>query len=408
MVPAGLLSLGVPSAHADEAAARVLARVRDAYRAAPIHERLTIEVLAQDGSAEASEGSLHLDLRPESDRPFDLALGPIRAAVTADRLIILHATEPDRYVGVHLSSLSFDALSHMMPSLPLPQIAIALPDPDAVLSDDQIALDPLLPAITLREVARGPTTVTLAGRLGPAAATLTINHTTHRIERFEATIPAPSSWYELILTCDAVAHDPTAGIDPPDDLAPPSLPELSTRTRVDRVADLRPRGLVLVPGADLGWVPIALAPADPDQPTTLAGLLADLDAAAPATRLLLGVVELTDDGAWIDSARRTVELMRGVRPDGPSLLLVFDPAGRPSRSWPTARAALSDFDLGTTRLGWVDGRTLPLGRSLPRIDPAVIVLDVDGLIVGAVTAHADPTAAADDARTLGVAVGAAP
>jgi len=387
---AGLLASFIQTARADEAAARVLAQVHDAYRAAPIRERLTIEVRAQDGSTETSEGSLYLDRSSESDRPFDLTLGPIRAAAAADRLIILHATDPEHYVGVHLDSVSFQALAQKMPSLPVPQIALAMPDSTDALADDQFALDPLLPAITLRQVAQGPTTVTLAGRLGPAAAALTINAATHRVERFEATIPAPSGWYELILTCEDVDHRVGDEPGPPHTDAPPALPDLSTRTRVDRVAELRPRGLVLVPGADLGWVPVALEPDGSHNPGTLGALLANTDPAAPAQPLVVGVTALTDDDAWLDPARRVLDLMRAVHPDGPGLLLIFDPDGRPSRSWPIVSGALAGLDLGTIRIGWVDGRTLPLERSLPRIDPAVIVVDTDGVILGAETVHADP------------------
>lgn len=397
---------------ADEPAARALARVRDAYSTAPVYERLTIEVRSQTGGTEASEGSLAIDLAADAPHPLDLSLGPIRAFVAGDRLNILHATDPDRYVGLHLEPFTFAALSRGLPALPLPQLAIALPDPDSTLADDEFALAPLLPPVTLREVARGATTITLAGRSGPAAVTFIINAHTHRLERFEATIPAPSGWYELILTCTPIEMDPPPGAQWMVLPEWPDAPDLSARTRVDRVADLRPRGLVLVPGADLAWIPVTAGPADNLVRTTLGDAITPPSGDLPAGTILLGIVELTSDESWVESARAVVNLMHAVSPDGLSYLLVFDPRGRQSLTWPSAHDTLVDPShgsmLGTTEVIWVDGRTLPLNRSLPRLDPAVLVITPAGVIVEAVTVPAEGVSAESVADRLRASLRPAP
>ncbi len=391
---AGPLVVAVASPHApaDDAAARALDRARDAYRSAPIDERFVIEVRAQDASVDTSEGRLRLDLTPDAPIPVDLGLGPIRATSDGKRLVILHSADPERYVGVSLDALSFAQFDNALPSIALPSLWLAL-EP-AGQGADVLTLSSLLPPIRLREVARTDDGITLSGRDGNSAVTLVLGLDSGLIQRFEATVPSPSGWYDLVLTISQTpAHH---------EATPPAMPELGDRTRVDRVSDLRPRGLVLVPQADLGWLPVLREIDQAKDTTPLASLLSD------AGPMAIALIELADDAAWIEHARAASAILKSAAGERPTVILLFDPTGRFSTSWPKALQALADAGLTNAPIGWVDGRTIPLSRSLPRVDPAVLVVDRAGQIVVIAPATADPAGQDQAAASLRQALTAAP
>lgn len=385
----GLATSGT-RAFADDAAARVLDQVRSAYRTEKISERFIVEVRGEAGSIDTSEGRLGLDLRPEARLALDLTLGPIHAASDGQRLVVLHATDPDRFVGVGISALTFDLVQETLPSIPLPQLAIALGDD--VDRSDSLSLSPLLPPVVLRELSRAETTITLAGHSGHAAVTLIVARPTNRIERLEATVPAPSGWYELVVTITPEHPEEAAA----DNVA---MPETTGRLRVDRVADLRPRGLVLVPEADVGWLPLL---PDVDNSaghgTSLAAITAD------SGPMAVGLIEIGTGPEWVDAALQTGRLLEACRGDRPAMLLVFDPAGSRSESRDAARRALADAGFEHPPLGWVDGRTASLSRSLPRLDPGVVIVDRHGVIAATATTPLDPAFHAEVAERLRAAM----
>lgn len=384
----GVLGAGV--ARADERAADVLSQVRSAYRSGAVRERLSIEVRGQAGVSDHSEGRLWLDLAGEGGVALELELGPVRVSCEPPRLVVLHETDPDQYVGVSIESLAFAELERVLPSIPVPQLALALGDADG----DVFHLPSLLPPIPLDQVARGNGLATLTGRSGGSAATLIVDLETGGLRRFEASVPASSGWYEVVVTIEA--EESVAG--EPDAIGTPhvrTLPDLAGRARVGRVADLRPRGLVLVTGADLGWVPIV--PADVDQEGPTIGLRAITAARGP---LVVGMVEIDVDGMWIEGARRTIEVMDAARNGGESLLLVFDPRGRHSEAWRLARGALEAEGLAGSSVAWVDGRTVSLDRALPRLSPAVVVAGRTGQILDASEVGADALQRLDAGRRL--------
>ncbi|MCA9287931.1 MAG: hypothetical protein KDA05_05055 [Phycisphaerales bacterium] len=385
---------------ADDRAAQALAAMREAYRTDRIAERFTIEVAAQHGVADASEGGLLIDLDPTpTDTPahagahapmapveaplrLDLVLGPLRCTAIGSRLIVTHAADADRFTDRLFDEASQRVLFELLPAVPLPQLAVALGPP----AGDTLDLAPLLPPVRLDLLASTEETITLSGSLAPGSATLVLDAATHRLLRFEATIPAASGWYDMTVEVGSIGdHVADASIDgrastdcpPGPGLEGRSPPDLDRRGRVREVDDLRPRGLVLVPRSELGWLPVV--PAD-CPPTTLGGLVN-----SPA---LVALVVRRDDPAWLETAARLAGTMTRADPDVSAILLVFDESGRRHANWASdlagLTAALAEAGATGVRPAWVDARGVPLRLALPPIDPGILRLDADAAIVAAV------------------------
>ncbi|MEZ6233531.1 MAG: hypothetical protein R3B68_05020 [Phycisphaerales bacterium] len=400
---------------ADDRAAQALAAMRETYRTSRIAERFTIEVAAQHGVADASEGGLLIDLKAtapgtperagspppgapaEAPLHLDLVLGPLRCTAIGTRLIVTHAADAERYTDRLFDEPSQRALFDLLPAVPLPQLAVALAPP----AGDTLDLSPLLPPLRLDVLASTAETITLSGSLAPGGATLVLDAATHRLQRFEATIPAASGWYDLSVAiepvepgddqnaADTLEAEPTAPACPRGPgLEGRSLPDIERRGRVRDVEDLRPRGLVLVARSDLAWLPVV---ATDCPPTTLGDLV--------ASPTLVSLVARRDDAAWIDTAVRLAATMTRVDPDAPAILLVFDETGRRHANWASDLAALSaaldKAGVPDTRLAWVDARAVPLRLALPRLDPGILRLDAHAAVVATLPLadlDADPAA----------------
>lgn len=107
----------------------LLARARMAYRAAPIAERISIEMISA-GGVEQSAVELSLDARPDTPRQLRLQLGPLRAhAVQTESgftLTALHAEDGRSFVRVaEPGPLLPAALERHLPAIPLPQLWLA-------------------------------------------------------------------------------------------------------------------------------------------------------------------------------------------------------------------------------------------------------------------------------------------
>jgi hypothetical protein len=413
---ASAAGLAAIPARGDDRAARVLDAVRTAYRTHAVDELITVEVRGQGMMADTSEGQIRL--RPgeggAGDPPqpeggsapgpgdqdailrLDLTVGPVRTLATDSGVTVIHATDPERYVGRAIESLTLAELERVIPSIPFPQIALALGDS----SGDTLHLPSILPPIRLHEIARGQATITLSGHDGPVAVTLLVARETHRVQRFEATVPAASGWYDLVVTVSE-PHDPVAGA--PSALPPLVAPDTEGRTRVPRVADLRPRGLVMVPGADLDWLPVCPSAAiDPrngvgHDEMALGQLLDERGPMAVAFLALPGAEPGAAEGSlapldpgWADQVRQTGARLDAARGSRWSLVLVFDPSGRRSINAERIGAALTAAGVDVP-WAWVDGRTIALERALPRIDPALAAISRDGevLAIGQIPAEGD-------------------
>jgi len=226
-----------PSIDAGEA----LARIRSAYTAGPIGERIVIRVTDRSGRSSGSRVTVRLAGGPESVLRLDL--GDLQVFAGDGVIRAAHRAEARLYAEWPLEApLDLGQLERRLPPILLPQVAIALGS-DAGLA----APMPLLPPVAWEGPAAPPRPprngrLTLSGSGAGVRVRMSVDPETWRLWRVVAELDAPAEVARIELQCT-----PTE----PGDPATWRIPTLD-RERVDDLTLLRPRAAEIAPGDAVG------------------------------------------------------------------------------------------------------------------------------------------------------------
>lgn len=222
---AGWLALGVLTACGAGVAARqepvpidprmVLDDLRRAYRTAPVADEVLVAIRSSNGQVRSERIVVRIDaagVRPdEGPRRVLLELGALRIGLAEGRLVATHTAEP-ALVFIHEFSgpIGPDAIERAIPPLPVPHLAIAGPDSEALRT-------PLAYASSVRwdsadlHAQVNPPVATLRGSRDEGPVTLTIHGETGRLLQFSADMPGAGGPVVLELTCRALPPGDPAG-----------------------------------------------------------------------------------------------------------------------------------------------------------------------------------------------------
>ncbi|MCB9848455.1 MAG: 2-amino-4-hydroxy-6-hydroxymethyldihydropteridine diphosphokinase [Phycisphaeraceae bacterium] len=248
-------------------AVEVFGRLASAYRTGPIAERVSITAVSEFREREqVAEVFL--------DAPSGLAaleLGPFRARADADALLVTHEQRADRYARFEARGRSIAALvADSLPPIPFPQLALAFDDPA-----DPSHLTPFGAPVAWTDAMRSPDSehCLLLGSSAGALITYVIDASTWRLRAGVITVPATGlrieMHYEAIEPAD------------PDRWSP----DLRGKSPVPTLAQLRPGGVDLHPGAPIPAMVFFTIASEPWRP--------DLDRQSPVALLLFREVSPT-------------------------------------------------------------------------------------------------------------------
>lgn len=223
----------------------VLTSIRNAYRKAPLAERVAITIRRpgapgaprETASERREEAVVRIDPvhgLARDDAKVWLELGDLRACLSGGRMVAVHTRDSATYVQLdYKGPLTQEVLSRLLPPLPLPQIDLALGD-----ADPPTRLTPYFDGIKWDKVAVdetvAPPRVTITGSASGRRVEITADADTGRLLRLTAELdhpPAGAPALELRLVCTRMEVDPAAAWEIPT----------TGRARVADLAQLRAR-----------------------------------------------------------------------------------------------------------------------------------------------------------------------
>lgn len=223
------------------AAGEVIGRLRVAYRAGPVAERIVMTVRSADGRERSSTVVLRVDVGDATagrPRRVRLDLGRISVFAEDDRLVAVNVQDPLTYFEARLARpVTPDALESVIPPLCLPQLSWALEEAQA-----GVARLPVVGAVdwegaAVVEEARDQF---IRATLAPGNIEIRWDDEDDRLRRLDATLGAAGSTRITLLCRRVEAGDPAAW----------SI-NLAGRARVESLSALRPGQPECTPGSRL-------------------------------------------------------------------------------------------------------------------------------------------------------------
>ena len=162
-----------------------LAGVREAYRTAPVADRVVVSIVDERGSRAIERLTVKIDATLESPL-VALDLGRLHVSATGGTLIAVHDAEATTYFTAPVSDpVTTASLFSVLPPVPVPQLGLAL-ERDGPL---ETMYSPGIEWVEadLDEQIRPPL-ITMTGRGKQGDATAVIDATTGRLRRFESDI----------------------------------------------------------------------------------------------------------------------------------------------------------------------------------------------------------------------------
>ncbi len=361
----------------------IFGEARQAYRAAPVADQVSVEVVIDGGAPRAERLTVRIDAAgvglEDGPRRVLLELGPLRVYVGGGRLIATHSAEPGAYFEAPFDgAISLASLQEVLPPVPVPQLALVIPD-DAAMRTPTPYTKGVRWDRAEYEGDATPPTFRVYGRGFDGPVELTMDRGTSRISGFAARFQSEGHDAVLELTCRPV---------PPGDPATWE-PDVTGRTRVRALGELRTgaRRAELRPGDRVPDFTLI----GPDQTPWLLFAAVREAASRPVVLLLFRIPADAARAAAIEAdARAGLGALRSLRSEG----LIVDHAGAVieladfnreafqalRRRWADAAGSAA----GADDLLWASSGVASIDRFARDAGALIAVLNPDGTLGGIV------------------------
>jgi hypothetical protein len=380
----------------------IFGETRKAYRAGPVADDVSVEVTIDGGAPRAERLTVRIDAAgvglEDGPKRVLLELGPLRVYVGGGRLIATHSAEPGAYFEAPFEKqISLVSLQEVLPPLPVPQLALVIPD-DAAMRTPTPYTKGVGWDRAEYEGDATPPSVRVYGRGFDGPVELAIDPKTSRIAGFAARFQSDSHDAVLELTCRPV---------PPGDPAAWE-PDVTGRTRVGTLSALRSgaRRVELRPGDRVpdftliapdqtAWSLLAAGREASSRPVAVLLFRVPADAArataieADARAGLAAVGALRSEGLVADHAGAVIELSEFNREAFLAL----------AEAW--ARGTVGTTGAG--RLLWASSGAASIDRFARDAGALIAVIKPDGTLGGVVRLDGRAgagTSVVDDLRAL--------